>query len=75
MKLSTLRSIGDKREKDFQKLGISDTSELIRHFPRRYLDLTKKTLLSDAYHNDIVLTTGRILALPPTYVTTKRVRL
>jgi len=74
MKITVIKNIAGKREEDFQKLRISDTSELIRHFPRRYLDLTKKTLLSDAYHNDIVLTTGRILALPPTYVTTKRVR-
>ena len=55
MKLSTLRSIGEKREKDFYKLGINDVEELTRFYPRAYLDLTERASIKYAYHNDMIL--------------------
>ena len=42
MKLSSLRIIGEKREKDFNKLGVFDGDDLIRFYPRAYLDLTER---------------------------------
>ena len=48
MKLSTLRSIGDKREKDFNKLGIYEVEDLVRFYPRAYLDLTERASLKTA---------------------------
>ena len=53
MKLSLLRSIGEKREKEFNKLGIYDAEDLVRFYPRAYLDLTERSSLRTAYHNDM----------------------
>ena len=64
MELTKIRGINEKREQDLNKLGIFDTADLARYFPRSYLDLREKQLLKYAYHNDMVLTTGRILNVP-----------
>ena len=55
MKLSALRNVGEKREKDFQKLGIETAEDLVRFYPRAYLDLTERVSIKDAYHNDVIL--------------------
>ena len=60
MKLSVLKSIGEKREKEFAALGVKSAEELARYFPRAYLDLTNRSSLKDAYHNDIVLVAARV---------------
>lgn len=64
MELTKIRGINEKRETELNKLGIFDTADLIRFFPRAYLDMTSKSLLKDAYHNDMVLTSGRIAGMP-----------
>ena len=61
MQLTSLKFVSEKREKDFNKLNIYTAEELIRHFPRDYLDLTRVTLLQDAYHNDVILTVCEVL--------------
>ncbi len=55
MRLKDLKTIGEKREKEFTSLGVKSAEELVRYFPRAYLDLTNRTSLKDAYHNDVVL--------------------
>ncbi|MBQ8885540.1 MAG: ATP-dependent DNA helicase RecG [Clostridia bacterium] len=65
MRLSALRSIGEKREKEFLKLGITDAEELVRYFPRAYLDLTERSSLKTAYHNDVVLAACELVRLAP----------
>ncbi len=64
MELTKIRGINEKRQADFNKMSIFDTSDLIRLFPRAYLDLRAKQPLSTAYHNDMVLTTGKIIGMP-----------
>ena len=66
MELTKIRYVNEKREQEFNKLGVFDTADLMRYFPRAYLDLREKQLLKFAYHNDIVLTAGKILNLPLT---------
>lgn len=61
MKLTSLKFVSETREKDFGKLNITSVEELVRHFPRDYLDLRKVTLLRDAYHNDVILTKCEVL--------------
>ena len=34
--LRTLKGVGEKTEKLFQKIGISDTESLLRYYPRNY---------------------------------------
>ena len=65
MKLSALRSIGEKREKEFHKLGIFDAEELVKYYPRAYLDLTMRASLSNAYHNDVVLLACEVTRVAP----------
>ena len=60
MKLSLLKNIGEKREKEFTALGIKSAEELVRFFPRAYLDLTCRTTLKDAYHNEMVLIAAEV---------------
>jgi len=65
MKLSALRSIGEKREKEFNKLGIFEAEDLVRYYPRAYLDLTERASLRSAYHNDMVLIKCELTRLAP----------
>ena len=65
MKLSSLRSIGEKREKDFNKLGIYEVSDLVRFYPRAYLDLTERASLRTAYHNDMILIACEVNRVQP----------
>ena len=60
MRLSALKTIGEKREKEFSALGIKSAEELVRYFPRAYLDLTNRTSLKTAYHNDVVLIAAEV---------------
>lgn len=64
MELSKIRGISEKREEELNKAGIYDTGDLIRFFPRTYLDMRHKSPLKYAYNNDVVLTTGRVLTVP-----------
>lgn len=61
MQLTALKNVSDKRQKQFNKLGIYSQEQLVKHFPRDYLDLTKISLLRDAYHNDMILTCAEVL--------------
>ena len=65
MKLSALRCIGDRREKEFHKLGIFEAEDLIRFYPRAYLDLSERTSIRTAYHNDMVLVAAEVTRLAP----------
>ena len=71
MNLTSLRGISEQRAKDFEKLNIFTAEDLVRFYPRTYLDLTKTTRLSACYHNDVVLTSCR-LSSPPQTVTKGR---
>ncbi len=72
MKLSELRSIGEKREKDFNKLGVNDVYDLVRFYPRAYLDLTERASLRTAYHNDMVLVACEVNRVLPVNYGNKR---
>ena len=61
MRLTSLKLVSEKREKEFNKLGIYTAEDLCRHFPRDYLDMTHVSLLKDSYHNDVILTACEVL--------------
>lgn len=65
MKLTSIRSISEKREKDFNKLNISDTEGLVRYFPRAYLDMTSRVSVREVFHNDMALIACRLTAVAP----------
>lgn len=65
MKLTAIRSISEKREKDFNKLGVFEAEDLVRFYPRAYLDLTERSSLRTAYHNDMVLAACEVVKVAP----------
>ncbi len=67
MRVSLLRSIGEKREKDFHKLGVYEAEDLVRFYPRAYLDLTERSSLKTAYHNDVVLVACSVTRVAPVH--------
>ena len=64
--LRTLRGISDKREKDFKKLHIASAEDLVRYFPRSYLDMTHPASVYACYHNDTALIPCRVAGEPQT---------
>lgn len=63
MKLTDLKYVSEKREKEFNKLGIYTQEELVRHFPRDFLDLTRTDVVRNAYHNEMILTLCEVLSV------------
>ena len=74
MKLTDIRGISDKRVKDLEKLNIFTPEDLIRHFPRNYLDLRKITPLEKCYNNDIVLTCGKLMTAPKMFTSARKIK-
>ncbi len=76
MKLTLLRGVSEKRAKDFAKLNITDTAELVRYFPRTYLDMTNRASVREVYHNDMALLACTLVSVEPVRYTgrTKMVR-
>ena len=66
MELVRLKGITEKRAKELQKLGIADSAQLIRYFPRAYLDMTDRTSVLSVYHNDMALLSARLVSVDPT---------
>ena len=64
MELTKIKGINEKRKEAFNSLSIFDTIDLIKYFPKNYIDLRAKQSLKYAYHNDIVLTSGKIVSVP-----------
>ncbi len=64
MELTKIRGISEKRQEELNKLGIFDTADMVRFFPRTYLDLRSVQPLRYVYHNDIVLTVGKVISEP-----------
>ena len=63
MQLSTLKFVSEKRERDFNKLNIYTVEQLVRHYPRDYLDLRRVTPIAEAYHNDVILTMCEVISV------------
>lgn len=61
MKLTQLKYVSEKREKQFEKLGVRSVEELVRLYPRAYLDLTHTNSISEARHNELVLVNCEVL--------------
>ena len=61
MKLTELKYISEKREKDFNRLGVFTAEDLVRLYPRDYADLTHVTLITEAEHNAQALISCEVL--------------
>ena len=70
MELRYIKGLSDKRISDLNKMGVFSAEDLLRVFPRSYLDMRKQVSLFDAQNNDFVLTKGTVVAIPQ-YVPTR----
>lgn len=74
MKLTDIKGISDKRAQDLAKMNIFTPEDLIKHFPRNYLDLRKITPLEKCYNNDIVLTCGKLMTAPKMFTSARKLK-
>ena len=63
MKLTQLKYVSDTREKQFAKLGVHSVEELVKLFPRAYLDLTKVNSIAHLQHNAYALVNCEVLSV------------
>ncbi|MCD8201582.1 MAG: ATP-dependent DNA helicase RecG [Clostridia bacterium] len=56
MDLRELSLVRDKREQDLNKLGVYCVEDLVRFYPKTYLDMTRCVSVLSCYHNDMILT-------------------
>ncbi|MDE6373478.1 MAG: DEAD/DEAH box helicase, partial [Clostridia bacterium] len=61
MKLTNLKFISEAREKQFNKLGVYTQEDLLRLYPRDFVDLTRTNSVLAAYHNSVILTACEVL--------------
>lgn len=74
MKLTDIKGISDKRAQDLAKMNIFTPEDLIKHFPRNYLDLRKIMPLEKCYNNDIVLTCGKLMTAPKMFTSARKLK-
>ena len=65
MNIEQLAGVGEKRAKDFKKLGIETTAQLVAYFPRAYLDMTNRVSVFDVYHNELALVAATLTYVEP----------
>lgn len=63
MKLSDLKYVSETREKQFNKLGVFSQEDLLRLYPRDFVDLTHINSIAYAYHNSVILTVCEVLGI------------
>ena len=63
MKLTDLKYVSEAREKQLNKLGVYTQEDLLRLYPRDFVDLTHTNSIANAYHNSIILTVCEVLSV------------
>ena len=64
MELGKIYGVSDKRLADLNKMSINSCEDLIKHFPRNYLDLSKITPLKYCNNNEMALIRARVITFP-----------
>ena len=64
MDLALCKGLSDKRIAELKKLNINTLEQLIKHYPRTYLDLTKVNSVRNALHNERILTIAKVNTIP-----------
>ena len=72
MELKYIKGLSDKRIEELNNLGITSAEELIQHFPRNYLDLTRVLPLKFAYPNEFAFTKATLLSAPQTLISARK---
>lgn len=74
MDLKYVKGLNDKRIEELNKMGITTAEELIRHFPRNYLDLTSIIPLSYARPNEYAFIKATLVASPQSFTSARRIK-
>ena len=64
MELIKIKGLSDKRIQDLNSMGIFSAEDLLRHFPRNYLDMRKQVSLFEAQNNDFALVKAMVASIP-----------
>ncbi len=64
MELELCKGLSEKRIADLKKLNINSLEDLIKHYPKSYLDLTKINSVTNALNNECVLTIAKVNTVP-----------
>ena len=59
--IKQVKGVGDARAKLFAKLGIHTALDLLRHFPRSYLDLNETKFIADLLQGDDAVIRARVV--------------
>ena len=65
MKITDLRFVTEKRAKEFAKLNIRESGDLIRFFPRAYLDMTSRVSVFSVPDGETALFAARLIGAEP----------
>lgn len=65
MQLTSIKGVTEKRIKELNKLGIFTAEDLLRYYPRTYLDMTNRVSVREVYHNDMALIACRLVRVDP----------
>lgn len=74
MELKFVKGLSDKRIQELNKTGIYSVEQLIRRFPRKYLDLTRIMPLKNAYAYEYVFTKAKLISLPESFLSARKMR-
>ncbi len=64
MELRYIKGLSDKRIADLNKMNVTTAEELVRLFPRGYLDMRNQVSLIDVQNNAFALTKATVVAIP-----------
>lgn len=65
MQLKDVKGVTEKREKDFNKLNIFTAEDLVKYYPKAYLDLSERKSITEVYHNDTALFACEVVKVLP----------
>ncbi len=60
--IKQVKGVGDARAKLFAKLGIHTALDLLRHFPRSYLDLNETKFIADLLQGDDAVIRAKVIS-------------
>lgn len=74
MELKNIKGLSDKRITELNKIGIYSPEDLIKHFPRNYLDLTHVIPLKYAIACEYCFTKARLVSAPKVFSSSRNLR-
>ena len=74
MELKYIKGLSEKRISELNKIGIDSTEDLIRHFPRNYLDLTHVMPLKYSIVCEYCFTKARLVSAPRVFSSSRNLR-